>query len=111
MLARLDHMEGEFQQVLADTGPYDELHDGLRSRSSGCSPSSTPPHPRRTRRPAPATRTRCRTTNCAGSWRPNSAVRDPRGRPSGRAAAPPHPAAWTPRRPPADQLLVTWMEL
>ncbi|WP_393071867.1 SDR family NAD(P)-dependent oxidoreductase [Streptomyces sp. LN704] len=32
VLAQLDHMEGEFQQVLADAGPYDELHDGLRSR-------------------------------------------------------------------------------
>ncbi|WP_455431633.1 SDR family NAD(P)-dependent oxidoreductase, partial [Streptomyces fagopyri] len=32
VLARLDHMEGEFQQVLAGTGPYDDLHDGLRSR-------------------------------------------------------------------------------
>ncbi|MFF2383531.1 type I polyketide synthase [Streptomyces sp. NPDC058108] len=32
VLARLDHMEGEFQQVLAEAGPYDELHDGLRSR-------------------------------------------------------------------------------
>nr|WP_274388998.1 type I polyketide synthase [Streptomyces cavernae] len=32
VLARLDHLEGELQQVLAEAGPHDELHDGLRSR-------------------------------------------------------------------------------
>ncbi|MFF4402126.1 SDR family NAD(P)-dependent oxidoreductase [Streptomyces sp. NPDC001480] len=32
VLARLDQLEGEFQQVLADAGPHDDLYDGLRGR-------------------------------------------------------------------------------